>query len=53
MKTKANPSAYIAALLEVSMVAVFASDQSYPGIALWLAYFHFSATRALLFDLFI
>lgn len=47
-----SPGAYIAALLEISFLALFAVNRSILGAVVWLVYFRFSALRALLGDLF-
>ena len=47
-----SPAAFIACTLELGMLGVFAGEQSLLGAAIWLLYFYFSATRALVYGLF-
>lgn len=48
-----NIPTLIAVLLELSIVFMFTVHHSVVGLLLCLAYFWFSATRALLFDRFV
>jgi len=43
--------AYVAVLLELVMLGVFAYNRSILGAVVWVVYFRFSATRALVYDL--
>lgn len=45
--------AYVAALLELAMLAAFAWHRSLAGAAVWVLYFRFSALRSLIEDLFL
>jgi hypothetical protein len=45
--------AYVAALLELAMLAAFAWHRSLAGAAVWVLYFRFSATRSVIEDLFL
>jgi hypothetical protein len=47
-----RPLAYGAVALELAMLATFSTNRSVLGVLLWLGYFWFSATWALLFDLY-
>lgn len=48
-----NIPTLIAVLLELSIAAMFGAHRLWFGLLLCLVYFHFSATRALLFDRFV
>lgn len=44
--------AYVAVLLELSMLGVFAYEKSVMGLVLWFGYLRFSATWSFLLDLY-